>query len=79
MRRCFLIRRRPGFLSLDFAVKSRITGEVFLLRFSKLRKWKRSIAEWKRLKRHVLEVRMLLKNGFIKFNGREVVLLDGYI
>jgi hypothetical protein len=52
---------------------------VFLLRFSKLRKWKRSIAELKRLKRHILEVRMLQKNGFVKFNGREVVLLDGYI
>lgn len=77
MWKCFEIR--SGLFRLDFAVKSKITGEVFVLRFSKLRKWKRSITELKRLKRHILEVRMLQKNGFVKFNGREVVLLDGYI
>lgn len=79
MWKCFAIRRKSGRFWLDFTVKSKITGEVFLLRFSKLRKWKLSIAELKRLKRHILEVRMLQKNGFVKFNGREVVLLDGYI
>lgn len=79
MWKCFAIRRKSGRFWLDFTVKSKITGEVFLLRFSKLRKWKRSIAELKRLKQHILEVRMLQKNGFVKFNGREVVLLDGYI
>lgn len=79
MWKCFSIRRKSRRFWLDFTVKSKITGEVFLLRFSKLRKWKRSIAELKRLKQHILEVRMLQKNGFVKFNGREVVLLDGYI
>lgn len=79
MGKIFSIVAREGKHGWDFVVESLVTGEVFLLFFEDKSCDFRLFDELKRMIHHILEVRYMVKSGFIKFAGDQVIYCKVYV
>ena len=71
--------KRDGNHGLDFVLESRVTGEVFLLLLENPDEEFPVFSELRKIYDHIREVRKWVKDGVIKFAGKEVVYLRAYI
>ena len=79
MRRCFFIAKRDGHYGLDLIIESRVTGEVFLLLLESHDPEFPLLDELLRMLRHISEVRNWVRDGVIKFAGKQVVYCKAYV
>lgn len=78
MGKIFEIVKREGSHGLDFIVESRVTGEVFLLIVESRDPDFPLVGEIRRMINHIFEVRRWVKDGVIKFSGKQVVYCKVY-
>lgn len=79
MGRCFFIAKRDGRYGLDLVIESRVTGEVFLLLLESREPDFPLFDELFRMFRHISEVRHWVKDGVIKFAGKQVIYCKAYV
>ena len=79
MSKIFEVAKREGRHGLDFIIESRVTGEVFLLLLDSHDPEFPLFSELNRMLNHVAEVRSWVREGVIKFAGKQVVYCKVYI
>ena len=73
MRKVFFVANREGKHGLDIVLESNVTGEVFLLLLENPHPDFPLFDEVRSIFRHIGEVRQWVKDGVIKFAGKQVV------
>lgn len=70
--------KRDGRHGLDLVLESRVTGEVFLLLLENPDEEFPIFWELRKIFNHIREVRQWVKDGVIKFAGKQVIYMKIY-
>lgn len=79
MGKYLFIAKRDGCYGLDLVIESRVTGEVFLLLLESHDPEFPLLDELSRMLRHISEVHHWVRDGIIKFAGKQVIYCKTYI